>query len=218
MIRSFYSVALSFAVGASAAAAEPRAVLDDFTRDLKGLDGRFEQRVFDANGQLTEETRGRVALSAPRQFRWEYEAPFPQLIVADGDHVWVYDPDLEQAQVRKQSHEEQQSPLAALIDPDELERQFVVAPGEDAEGLDWIVLTPRDADDAQVASARLAFSAAGLERMVMADALGQRTEIVFSGWARNPAFAADAFRFVPPEGVDVIGEQIQAAEVHPIRD
>lgn len=218
MTRSLCCLALSLAVGATAAAAEPRAVLDAFTRDLEGLDGRFAQHVFDANGQLTEETRGRVALSAPRQFRWEYEAPFPQLIVADGDHVWVYDPDLEQAQVRKQSHEEQQSPLAALIDPDELERQFVVTPGEDTEGLDWIVLTPRDADDAQVASARLAFSAAGLERMVMADALGQRTEIVFSGWSRNPAFAPDTFRFVPPEGVDVIGERIQSAEVHPIRD
>jgi outer membrane lipoprotein carrier protein len=119
--------ALLIAVSVSAVASEPRAVLEGFSSGLVGLDGRFEQRVFDADGQLTEETQGRVALATPRQFRWEYEAPFPQLIVADGDHVWVYDPDLEQVQVRIQSHEEQQSPLAVLIDPTELDRQFNLA-------------------------------------------------------------------------------------------
>jgi outer membrane lipoprotein carrier protein len=190
--------------------------LDAFSRGLKGLDGRFEQRVYDAEGQLTEETRGRVALSAPRQFRWEYEAPFPQLIVADGDHVWIYDPELEQVQVRIQSHEEQQSPLTVLIDPTELERQFVVKPAAPAGGFEWVELTPREKDDAQFASARLAFDGEALARMEMSDALGQRTEISFRQWRRNPAFAADTFRFTPPEGVDVVGETAEAAEVFPV--
>src|SRR5690606_351 len=166
--------------------ADARAVLDGFTRGLQGLDGRFVQRVFDADGALDEETRGRVALSAPRQFRWEYEAPFPQLIVADGDHVWIYDPDLEQVQGRKQSHEEQQNPLTVLIDPSELERQFTVASGEARDGLDWVELTPKDPDTAQLASARLGFAGDTLGRMDMTDALGQRTEIAFDGWRRNP--------------------------------
>ena len=188
-----------------------------FTDGLKGLDGRFVQRVFDADGRLTEETDGRVALAAPRQFRWEYADPYPQLIVADGDHVWVYDPDLEQVQVRKQALEEQQSPLAALVDPGELERQFTVAEAPAADGLAWVVLTPKS-EEAQIASARLGFRGADLARMTMQDALGQRTEIVFEGWRRNPAFAADTFRFTPPAGVDVVGEMAETAEVTPIRD
>ena len=73
--------------------------------------------------------RGSVKLSAPRQFRWEYLKPAPQLIVADGDHIWIYDPDLEQVTVRKQSLEEQGSPLAVLIDPTELDRQYKVSEG-----------------------------------------------------------------------------------------
>jgi outer membrane lipoprotein carrier protein len=190
--------------------------LDAFSRGLKGLDGRFEQHVYDADGQLTEETRGRVALAAPRQFRWEYEAPFPQLIVADGDHVWIYDPDLEQVQVRIQSHEEQQSPLTVLIDPTELERQFVVKPAAPAGGLEWVELIPREKDDAQFASARLAFDGEALVRMEMRDALGQRTEISFREWRRNPAFAAGTFSFTPPAGVDVVGEQAESAEVFPV--
>lgn len=219
MIRRLLLASIAIAFSCPPAfGADARAVLDGFTRGLQGLDGRFVQRVFDADGALDEETRGRVALSAPRQFRWEYEAPFPQLIVADGDHVWIYDPDLEQVQVRKQSHEEQQNPLTVLIDPSELERQFTVASGEARDGLDWVELTPKDPDTAQLASARLGFAGDTLGRMDMTDALGQRTVIAFDGWRRNPAFAPDTFRFEPPAGVDVIGERIESAEVYPVGD
>jgi outer membrane lipoprotein carrier protein len=211
------SLAMSGA-GTALAATSPSVLMEGFSAGLSGLDGRFVQRVFDADGQLTEESQGRVALATPRQFRWEYEDPFPQLIVADGDHVWVYDPDLEQVQVRIQSHEEQQSPLAVLIDPSELERQFDLAGDAESDGLQWVVLTPKKTEEAQFASARLGFAGASLERMQMRDALGQRTEMVFSQWQRNPTFAAGTFAFTPPEGVDVVGEMAESAEVHPIKD
>ena len=208
--------ALGFALLAPLSHAAPPA-LEGFTTGLQGLDGRFVQRVFDADGKLTEETQGRVALAAPRQFRWEYEEPWPQLIVADGDHVWVYDPDLEQVQVRKQALEEQHSPLAALVDPAELDRQFKVAAAPAENGLEWVVLKPK-ADDAQIESARLGFKGKELARMTMRDALGQTTEIAFQDWRRNPEFALGTFAFTPPEGVDVVGELIESAEVSPVRD
>ena len=202
---------------ASVQAADARATLQQFTDGLQGLDGRFVQRVFDGGGRMNEESQGRVELSAPRQFRWEYAEPFPQLIVADGDHVWIYDPDLEQVQVRTQSYEEQSSPLAALIDPAELDRQFDVSDGGPGDGVEWVVLTPKG-DEAQFDSARLGFAGGQLQRMEMRDGLGQRTEISFEGWKRNPGFAADTFRFEPPPGVDVIGEIKAGAEVMPLGD
>lgn len=217
-MRSLVALMMVLGGGLAVAANAPRATLEGFSAGLQGLDGRFEQRVFDTEGRMTEETQGRVALSAPRQFRWEYEEPFPQLIVADGDHVWVYDPDLEQVQVRIQSHEEQQSPLTVLIDPSELERQFKVSAGDGEGGLEWVVLTPKDEENAQFASARLGFKGQTLERMQMRDALGQRTEMSFSGWKRNPTFATGTFAFTPPEGVDVVGETAESADVFPIKD
>jgi len=201
----------------SVAAQSARERLDAFTRGLQSLQGRFEQRVFDANGQMNEQSQGQVALQAPRQFRWDYEAPFPQTIVADGDQIWIYDPDLEQVTVRKQSYEEQSSPLAVLIDPSEMDRQFDVADMGNAQGLDWVKLTPKS-KDAAFAEARLGFADGHLQRMVMQDNLGQRTEIRFSDWKRNPQLAAERFRFVPPPGVDVVGEVVQQAEVTPLRD
>jgi outer membrane lipoprotein carrier protein len=199
-------IGLAVAMFATSAFAGARDDLNAFTKGLKGLDGQFAQQVFDAKGKLKESSSGKVALSAPRLFRWEYVKPYPQLIVADGKTVWVYDPDLQQVTKRPQGAEEQNSPLSALIDPGKLDAQFVVKEDGTADGLDWLLLTPKgDATEASFRSARLGFAKAGLVKMQVVDALGQRTEISFSGWKRNPAFPASTFRYAPPKGVDVIG-------------
>jgi len=209
--RSRLSAALaSLLLGASLVAglahAGGREDLQRFTQGLKGLDGRFAQDVFDTKGKRKESSTGRVALSAPRLFRWEYVKPYPQLIVADGKQVWVYDPDLKQATVRAQGIEEENSPLAALIDANKLDRDYVTAEVKGEGGLNWLELRPRRAGNAGFDHALLGFDAKGqLSRMRILDALGQRTEIVFTGWKRNPGFAADTFRFTPPRGVDVVG-------------
>ncbi|TKS54012.1 outer membrane lipoprotein chaperone LolA [Luteimonas yindakuii] len=207
MRRLLLAAALATSLLPFGAFAGARDVLQTFTRDLKGLDGQFAQRVFDGNGRVKESSSGRVALSAPRLFRWEYVKPYPQLIVADGRRVWVFDPDLEQVTVRPQGPEEQNSPLATLIEPGRLDRDFDVS--EEAapvDGLHWMTLTPKRDQDASFQSARLGFDATALVRMEVVDALGQRTEIAFSGWRKNPRFAAETFRYTPPAGVDVIGE------------
>lgn len=206
MIRSLRWLALAVVLFSGVAHAGGREQLDGFTRGLKGLDGQFTQRVVDANGRVKETTSGRVALAAPRQFRWEYVRPYPQLIVADGSTVWVYDPDLEQVSRRPQGSAEQDSPLAALIDPGKLDRDYIVEDGGESGGLQWVVLKPKQGQEAAFDSARIGLDASGVSRMEIHDALGQRTEIVFSGWKRNPSFTRDTFEFTPPAGVDVIGE------------
>ncbi len=202
----WFAVAAVLVAGA-AHAAGARDQLNQFTRGLQGLEGQFSQQVTDPNGRVRENSNGSVALSAPRLFRWEYVKPYPQLIVADGSTVWVYDPDLEQVTRRAQGSEEQDSPLAALIDPARLDRDFRVEEAGNADGLAWLQLAPRQADNAAFQNARLGFGAAGLARMEILDSLGQRTVISFSGWRRNPTFAAGTFRYTPPAGVDVVGEE-----------
>jgi outer membrane lipoprotein carrier protein len=206
-IRAYYPHALGLAalLLAGNAAAGGRDDLAAFTKGLKGLDGQFTQQVFDASGKRKESSSGRVAMSAPRLFRWEYVKPYAQLIVADGKTVWVYDPDLQQATRRPQGAEEQNSPLAALIDPSRLDREFVVTEDGSSDGLEWLQLTPRDAERASFASARLGFDGSGLARMQVVDSLGQRTQFSFSGWKRNPGFDKATFRYVPAKGVDVVG-------------
>ena len=198
------TLALATALVATSAHAGGRDDLTTFTKGLKGLDGTFTQQVFDANGKKKETSSGRVAMSAPKHFRWEYEKPFEQLIVADGKTIWVYDPDLKQVTKRAQGVEEQSSPLTALIDPTRLDREFQVKELGTTDGLDWIELRPRNPENASFESARLGFGDAGLVRMRVVDPLGQRTDLSFSKWKRNPSFAGGTFRFAPPKGVDVV--------------
>lgn len=182
--------------------------LKAFTSGLKGLEGQFSQQVFDARGKVKETSSGKVALSAPRLFRWEYVRPHPQLIVADGKKVWVYEPDLSQATVREQGEQEQNSPLTALINPALLDRQYDVS--EEAaprDGMQWLSLTPKVNTEASFQYAALGFAKEGLGRMEVVDAVGQRTVINFTGWKRNPSFAANTFRYTPGKDVDVVGDR-----------
>lgn len=206
MKQSLQLLFLGTALLAGNALAGGRDELKSFASGLKGLDGQFTQQVYDAKGKLKETSSGRVALSAPRLFRWEYAKPYPQLIVADGKKVWVYDPDLQQVTVRDQGSEEQNSPLSALIDPAKLDQQFNVKESGDADGLQWLILTPKSEGEASFQSARLGFGKGGLSRMEVLDAVGQNTKISFSGWKRNPAFAGTTFKYTPAKGVDVVGD------------
>jgi outer membrane lipoprotein carrier protein len=191
---------------AGTAFAGARDDLKSFASGLRGLDGQFTQQVYDAKGKLKETSSGRVAMSAPRLFRWEYAKPYPQLIVADGKKVWVYDPDLQQVTVRDQGSEEQNSPLSALIDPGKLDQQFNVKESGASDGLEWLVLTPKREGDASFQSARLGFGKGGLSRMEVLDAVGQNTRISFSGWKRNPSFGGGTFKYTPGKGVDIVGD------------
>ncbi len=197
-------LATGLLAAASLAHAGARDALETFTRGLKGLDGQFTQQVFDPRGRPKEANSGRVALATPDRLRWEYTRPYAQLVLADGKTVWVYEPDLNQVSKRAQGVEEANSPLALLLTPARLERDFVVREAGSSDGVDWLEIRPRQAD-AAFKSARLGFAQGQLVRLDYTDALDQRTVIAFSGWTRNPAFAADTFTFVPPKGVDVIG-------------
>jgi outer membrane lipoprotein carrier protein len=198
------ALATALLLAAPAANAGARDDLNAFTKGLKGLDGQFTQQVFDARGRAKETSSGRVAVSAPRLFRWEYVKPYPQLIVADGKTVWVYDPDLQQASKRAQGVEEASSPLAILLDPAKLDRDFTVKDAGSNGGLSWLQLTPKQAE-AGFKTAKLGFGKGGLAQMEYVDALGQRTQISFGTWKRNPSFAKGTFTYVPAKGVDVIG-------------
>lgn len=186
------------------AIAGAREDLASFTQGLKGLDGQFSQQVFDVRGKQKESSSGRVAVSAPRLFRWEYTKPYAQLVVADGKTVWVVDPDLAQATRRPQGPEEANSPLAILLEPARLDRDFQVKDGGIRDGVAWLEVAPRSAD-AGFKTARLGFAGKQLARLEYVDALGQRTAIAFSAWKRNPAFAKGTFSYAPGKGVDVIG-------------
>lgn len=198
------------------AADDARTRMEAFSKDLHSVSADFTQSVTDANGRRGEETRGTLALQAPRQFRWETKAPYEQTIVADGQRVWVYEPDLQQVTVRSQSSEEAHSPLTVLTDLSQLDSQFTASESGERDGLAWLKLVSKDKEP-EFEFAELGLSERGLDRMAFKDQLGNTTEIRFSDWKRNPKIPADAFKFTPPKGVDVIGNTDPGAEIFPVQ-
>lgn len=198
-------LAISLVTCTAFAATGARARLDAFARGLHSLRGHFSQTVYDAHGNVDGTSRGTLALQAPRLFRWQVTEPYQQLIVADGKKVWVYEPDLQQVTVRDQGTEEAHSPLTVLTDLSQLDSEFKATDVGSRDGLEWLRLVARG-KDAQFEYAEIGFDSTGPRRMVFKDTLGNRTDIAFSGWERNPSLPAGTFTFVPPQGTDVVGD------------
>jgi outer membrane lipoprotein carrier protein len=199
------------------AADTARTRMEAFSKNLHAVTANFSQSVIDANGHRGDESRGNLALEAPRQFRWETIAPYQQTIVADGARVWIYEPDLQQVSVRNQSSEEAHSPLTVLTDLAQLDRDFTASEAGGHDGLLWLKLTSK-AKEPEFDYAQLGFDANTLQRMEFKDQLGNTTRIRFDGWKRNPALPAATFKFVPPKGVDVVGDAKPSANVYPVKE
>lgn len=197
-------VAMLLFAGSACAATGARARLDTFAHGLHSLRGDFSQTVYDSHGNITGSSHGMLALEAPRLFRWQVTDPYKQLIIADGKKVWVYEPDLQQVTVRDQGAEEAHSPLTILTDISQLDSEFKASDAGTRDGLEWLRLVSRSKDP-QFEYAEIGFDASGPRRMVFKDTLGNKTEIAFSGWERNPSLPASTFTFVPPKGTDVVG-------------
>lgn len=196
---------LSLAFSGPVQAQTARAQLDRFSNELETLYARFEQRVVNTDGVSEDSSSGEVWLSRPRLFRWKYGGEFPELVVADGKNIWIFDEALEQVTVKDQTQVSVDSPLTLLTDPGRLEEQFEIR--EVGETDEWQLLELRSKDsDTDFERILLGLHDDLLLLMVMEDAFGLRTEVKFMDIKRNPELDSSLFTFEPPESADVIGE------------
>jgi outer membrane lipoprotein carrier protein len=177
-----------------------------FLRTTQSASADFEQRVTDRDGRLVQESRGKFVFLRPGRFRWEYSSPVNQLIVGDGERVWIYDRDLEQVTVRKLSKALGSTPAALLAGSSDVEAAFELSDAGQSGGLEWLQAKPRESESG-FERIRLGFGVAGIQAMELTDNFGQTTVLRFSHLVRNPEVDAADFRFVPPKGVDVLGDR-----------
>ncbi|HLO64606.1 MAG TPA: outer membrane lipoprotein chaperone LolA [Azonexus sp.] len=179
--------------------------LHDFLKNTKTLKAEFAQTVIAKSGRKPQQSSGIVAISRPGKLRWEIQKPYPQLVVGDGEKIWIHDPELQQVTVRKAGQAIGGSPAALLSGSNELEKNFTLKDVGEAEGLNWVEATPK-ASDSGFERVRLGFAGGDLKAMELLDSFGQTTLIRFSKMERNPALPAATFKFTPPPGADVVGE------------
>jgi outer membrane lipoprotein carrier protein len=201
--RSFLAaVLLALPLAAGAATID---ALRAFLRETQTARTPFTQTVVDKAGRSVQQARGEFVLSRPGKFRWSVDKPYRQLVVGDGERVWIYDEDLNQVVVRRMGTALGSTPAALLAGREDVEKAFRWRELGNADGLEWLEAIPT-APDATFTQIRLGFDGKTLAALALTDAFGQTTRVQFGAMERNPALPADAFRFVPPKGADVIGD------------
>lgn len=179
--------------------------LHQFLSGTRTLKADFSQIVIGKSGRKPQQSSGVVAISRPGKLRWDIQKPYPQLVVGDGEKIWIYDPELKQITVRKAGLAISGSPAALLAGSNELEKNFVLEEAGEAEGMNWVEATPK-AGDSGFEKVRLGFAGKDLKAMELHDSFGQTTHIRFANLERNPVLPAATFRFTPPAGVDIVGD------------
>jgi outer membrane lipoprotein carrier protein len=177
-----------------------------FVRTTQVARGNFEQKVRDRTGALVQESKGSFVFLRPGRFRWTYSKPVDQLIVGDGERVWIYDRDLNQVTVRKISKALGSTPAALLAGSSDIEAAFELSDAGERDGLEWLEAKPRERE-AGFERIRMGFDVSGVRAMELTDHFGQTTLLRFTDLVRNPKVDPAEFRFTPPKGADVLGER-----------
>lgn len=185
-----------------AAHADAVDALKAFVQQAKTGRATFTQTVTSPDGAKTKTSSGSFEFARPDRFRFAYTKPFEQLIVADGQKVWIYDSDLNQVSSRKFTQAIGATP-AALLAGGDLGRDFDLVAEPSKEGLDWARATPKTKDGA-FESMRIGFKGNQLAAVEIIDNFSQRSRLTFTQFTANLELPAESFRFVVPKGVDVL--------------
>lgn len=179
--------------------------LNQFVNKVQTFEAHFQQTVLGPDGNVIEQAEGEFQLERPGKFRWDYQQPYPQQIVADGERIWFYDVDLEQVTVKSQQEALADTPATLLSGDIVPEDKYDIQSLPSNDGLQWVQLMPKE-QDSNFQAVTLAFDGNTLNQMVMRDSFDQRTRLSFSQVRENPEFNNDTFAFTPPAGIDVVGD------------
>jgi outer membrane lipoprotein carrier protein len=185
-----------------AAQADTVETLREFVRSVKSGKASFTQTVTAPDGVRKKQSSGDFEFVRPGRFRFAYTSPFEQLIVGDGQKVWIFDADLNQASSRAMGKALGATP-AALLAGQSLDSDFLLSDAPAADGLEWAVAVPK-AKDGAFQSMRVGFKGGQLAAVEILDSFGQKSLLRFAGFTPNATIAPERFRFVPPAGADVI--------------
>ncbi len=208
-LKRFFA-ALVLAASPLWACADGLSGLEEFLRTARSGSADFTQTVTappkDGQAARSKTSSGTFMFQRPGRFSFVYRKPFAQTIVADGRTLWLYDADLNQVTQRAQDQALGSTPAALIASARDLQAlrgDFTLEAAPDAEGLQWVLATPK-AQGGQIRSVRVGLDGARLAALDIEDSFGQRSLIRFSGMQLNPALPSDAFEFKVPAGADVL--------------
>lgn len=209
-------------VAAGPAQADAVVSLRSFVKDVRTAQASFTQTVTSPDGKKVRKSTGSLEFERPNRFRFVYKTPVEQVIVGDGQKVWLYDADLNQVTVRAMGQAVGATP-AALLAGGSLDKDFSLkavppasAPGAStgaataapstaqAAGLiEWVEALPR-LKDGQFQSVKVGFKGGTLVALEVLDSFGQKSRLDFAQFDTKVTLSPSRFVFTPPAGADVL--------------
>ena len=184
--------------------------LETFIKTVKTARTSFTQTVTmpakEGKVARVKTSSGIFEFARPGRFKFVYQKPFEQTILADGQTLWLYDVDLNQVTTRKQAQALGSTPAALIASaPDlrALQADFGLASDGQTDGIDWVLATPK-AKDSSLQSVRVGFRAGELVGLDILDSFGQMSALRFHAFQANIALGAATFQFKTPAGADII--------------
>jgi outer membrane lipoprotein carrier protein len=181
----------------------------------KDLRARFSQNYTRAVVGRSTLSTGTLTFKKPGRMRWDYDKPEARMFLANGQVLWLYEP--EEKQAFKQDLKSSQLPaaLSFLMGKGKITDEFEVAFAKDAkDGKDKtggrpgdfrLALTPKQPQSAYKSILFLVDPKEFLVReSVLVDAQGNTNHFMFDGLEVNTKVADSLFKWTPPGGVRVV--------------
>ena len=189
-------------------------LVGDFVDKVITLEGRFEQSLIDADGNIIERSSGMLEIERPGRFRWSYSEPYEQWLVADGLNIWSYDVDLAQVTVKPQADALANTPALLLGGSEDALAQFRFDGSMVEKGTTWVRMIPLDTTSG-FERMELGFTGGALTRMVFFDNLEQTTLVALYDVTTNEPIDAERFSFAVPDDADLVGVPVAADDTTP---
>jgi len=207
-LRQILLAGLVLLLGAGSVVAAKKTGQDSLRRffsQVNSYTAQFNQVVLDEALNTIQESSGTLWIERPNKFRWDYDTPFKQQIVADGKRIWVYDPELQQVTVRPLTGGLGDTPAVLLAGKGKLDDSFVVKSLGTQGGLEMMQLKPKRRDGG-FDDIRIGFENGKIRILEMVDGFGNTTRVTLRAGRENTKIDVAKFDFKTPKGVDVIGE------------
>lgn len=198
-VLAISAIVLSTNLYASSAIQQLESLMAGFT----SYSAQFEQYTKDDKGKKGEVSQGLMQVQRPNKFRWETKTPFPQLIVSDGENIWIYDEDLAQA-TRKKVQPGESNGAALILNGDlkALNKRFEISQIFDKKDEKLFELIPKE--EGSFEKIQLFFAGGVIRELLLVDILGKQTTIILTNSKLNQNFKTSLFDFKPPKNTDVM--------------
>jgi len=172
-----------------------------YLRGLEFFSAEFQEQRFSPEGAMVSSSQGKCRIHRPRKLYWEYSQPARQLIISDGETLWIYEPELEQV-IKSSISTMSSSALSPLLESRErIDKLYTFEPMSD---INWWRLRPVSMTSySEAAKINIKFMDGKIDQIKLTDALGFVTKLFFSK-IDYIAIKATVFDFSPPDNTDVV--------------